>query len=403
MGIIISAYACDPYGGSEDGLGWHYVCMASRRFETHVLTEAHNRENIEKYIVENKMDTANLRFYYIQVVKKMSTVLHSVSGRLAYIEWQYAAARKANEIIAQRDIQFVHHVTWATCVLPIQMYRVKAPLVYGPVGGGERIPGCIHPPMSVRDRLTEGVRVGLMKASLWFPSNRKTVRNAAVVLATTRETKEHLSSHGKANIHVMQSIGIPDNWVFRSRDAEKHREGTFHVMLAGRMLYWKGMDIGIEACKRLIDKGYDIDLTVVGRGRKMQYLQEISSGYSQRIHLIGAVEHEKMLKLYDEADCFVNCSYHDSGCFVILEAMSAGVPVVCLNSGGPGYLTTDDCAIRIQPAEYDTLIDSFADAIVRLMQQESLCRELAENGHKQLEKFRYSRKYDQILELMENC
>lgn len=45
--IFVSAYACEPYKGSEVGVGWNWVLQMSRQFELWVLTRSNNREPIE--------------------------------------------------------------------------------------------------------------------------------------------------------------------------------------------------------------------------------------------------------------------------------------------------------------------------------------------------------------------
>ena len=55
------------------------------------------------------------------------------------------------------------------------------------------------------------------------------------------------------------------------------------------------------------------------------------------------VEHKNdLFKEMKNADCFLFPSYHDSGGFVILEAMSRGVPVIALDLGGPGQIVNNN-------------------------------------------------------------
>lgn len=42
MKILVSAYACDPYRGSEPGVGWTAVCRMARSREVFLLTDIHN-------------------------------------------------------------------------------------------------------------------------------------------------------------------------------------------------------------------------------------------------------------------------------------------------------------------------------------------------------------------------
>lgn len=43
----------------------------------------------------------------------------------------------------------------------------------------------------------------------------------------------------------------------------------------------------------------------------------------------------------------LNSSFHDSGCLVVLEAMAHGLPIICINAGGPGVLTDTTNAFKV--------------------------------------------------------
>ena len=47
MNVLISAYACDPFEGSEPGVGWNWVLLASGVANVWVITRANNRPSIE--------------------------------------------------------------------------------------------------------------------------------------------------------------------------------------------------------------------------------------------------------------------------------------------------------------------------------------------------------------------
>jgi len=49
--ILISAYACEPRSGSEQGTGWSWARAAAIENEVWLLTQHHHREGIEKALV----------------------------------------------------------------------------------------------------------------------------------------------------------------------------------------------------------------------------------------------------------------------------------------------------------------------------------------------------------------
>lgn len=52
--ILVSAYACEPYKGSEQTVGWNIVLELAKNNIVHVITRANNQEPIEKFLKEKK-------------------------------------------------------------------------------------------------------------------------------------------------------------------------------------------------------------------------------------------------------------------------------------------------------------------------------------------------------------
>ena len=59
------------------------------------------------------------------------------------------------------------------------------PFVYGPIGGGERIPQCIDIKMSKRDTFVEWSRNAIADISIHMYVNKKAYKKASLILSTT--------------------------------------------------------------------------------------------------------------------------------------------------------------------------------------------------------------------------
>ncbi|MBM9532177.1 hypothetical protein JWG42_18650, partial [Desulfoprunum benzoelyticum] len=52
--VLISAYACSPYKGSEPGVGWGFVAELAKHHDLWVIVEEEKfRADIERYLDEN--------------------------------------------------------------------------------------------------------------------------------------------------------------------------------------------------------------------------------------------------------------------------------------------------------------------------------------------------------------
>ena len=86
MKIFISAYTCEPYKGSEPGIGWSFVNELSKYHEVHVLTRLNNQESIEQH------NTNNIKFHYYDVPKWLSFWKKGKRGyQTYYYIWQILA------------------------------------------------------------------------------------------------------------------------------------------------------------------------------------------------------------------------------------------------------------------------------------------------------------------------
>jgi glycosyltransferase involved in cell wall biosynthesis len=71
---------------------------------------------------------------------------------------------------------------------------------------------------------------------------------------------------------------------------------------------------------------------------------------------------------------------------VVVEAMSAGKPVVCLDNGGPGMFVTEESGIKIAPTSPDGAVLELSEALERLYQDEDWRRKLGKGARERAEK-----------------
>jgi glycosyltransferase involved in cell wall biosynthesis len=90
--------------------------------------------------------------------------------------------------------------------------------------------------------------------------------------------------------------------------------------------------------------------TIVGSGPERSRLEEDV----KQNNLLGSVEfipqlsQNALFELYRSHDLFLFPSLHDSGGFVVLEALSHGLPVVCLDLGGPKDMVTPNSGVVVK-------------------------------------------------------
>ena len=67
--ILATAYDVNPYKGSESGTGWNFAHQLSLHNHVTLVTRKNNRQEIERYIKENKINRDNLKVEYFDLNK----------------------------------------------------------------------------------------------------------------------------------------------------------------------------------------------------------------------------------------------------------------------------------------------------------------------------------------------
>ena len=89
---------------------------------------------------------------------------------------------------------------------------------------------------------------------------------------------------------------------------------------------------------------------------------------------------ERLPGLYAAADALVFPALRDSGGSALLEAMSKGIPVICLDWGGPGEMVDDQSGVKIPVTTPDETVAAFAEGLARLQRDPHWRTQLGERA-----------------------
>ncbi|WP_379137758.1 glycosyltransferase [Paenibacillus sp. sgz500958] len=114
-------------------------------------------------------------------------------------------------------------------------------------------------------------------------------------------------------------------------DTSSSGEDEISILSIGRLHSQKAFDLAIEACKELVDKGFNIRWSVIGEGDERQKLTELITRY-------GLQEHFRLLGLrsnpypyIEQADLYVQTSRFEGKSIAIDEAKILSKPIVVTN------------------------------------------------------------------------
>jgi len=145
----------------------------------------------------------------------------------------------------------------------------------------------------------------------------------------------------------------------------------------------KGLEYLIEAFKKVIEKIPDAVLIVKAYSSDRAYERKILRKINElnlKSHIIiikSQVPYNDLPKYYAIADVFVLPSVSEALGVVLLEAMASGVPIIATNIGGiTDIITHRFNGLLVKPRDSQGL----AEAILRLLVDEDLRKELIQNG-----------------------
>jgi len=105
----------------------------------------------------------------------------------------------------------------------------------------------------------------------------------------------------------------------------------------GQMILRKGVDLLLLAFDRLIGKGLDARLLLVGREAELpQFLAKVSPATRAKIRYEGFQAPERLPEYFAKSDIFVLPSRHDGWGVVINQALAASLPIITSNAVGAG-------------------------------------------------------------------
>ena len=173
------------------------------------------------------------------------------------------------------------------------------------------------------------------------------LRNEIMWMYEVPEWKVSVAYNG-VNLHHF------DGWL--SPDGVKRRYGIDHmdpmVLFCGRMVYQKGPDLLVEAIPYILRFYPQAKFVFAGDGEMRTHVEWRAHdlGVSHATRFVGFKTGWELIDLYRACDVVCVPSRNEPFGIVVLEAWSAGKPVVVTKSGGPDeYVWHDVNGLKIYP------------------------------------------------------
>ncbi len=188
-----------------------------------------------------------------------------------------------------------------------------------------------------------------------------------------------------------------------SKEEAKKKIGIYGniILSAGRLVPWKGFRMLIKVVPRLSEVSQLFRLVIVGDGPDGKILESMvkNLGLERRIYLVGRKSQEELATYMAAADMFVLNSGYEGFSHQILEAMTAGVPVITTAVGGnKEIIRQGENGFMVKYQDEFNLIE----AIKSLWQSPELQEEFKKEGKKTVERFSSEKMLEETIKVLTN-
>ena len=189
-------------------------------------------------------------------------------------------------------------------------------------------------------------------------------------------------------VDVFAKYGLKAKAIFNFADTAKfefrEREMLKPVFLSNRNFeaHYNVRDV-LRAFQIIQNRYPKAALLVAGFGAQEAELKRLAEDLKlKNIEFVGKVSNDEMARLYEKADVYLNSSLVDNMPLSIIEAFSAGTPVVSYATGGIPYLVENEkTGLLVELNDFKDL----AEKAIFLLENQAAAKEIIRRAKKQSE------------------
>jgi glycosyltransferase involved in cell wall biosynthesis len=395
--ILVSAYALSPVLGSEPGAGWNICSRLAAYHDVTVLARSWNetlwpqdvphREEVGRFMrAAGPFPGLTIHFVASPPLSRLLQPQPLVSLRSpfyfqGYAAWQRAAYREAVRLHRERPFDAAHQLTISTFREPGYLWKLGVPFIWGPIGGGENIPLGYFADFGRHDQVYYALKNLANNVHRWSKWRSRTAAcRAERVFVSSAELHRTIARWGRAP-NMMPEVGTP-NWAGRARCYDGAR--PLRLCWMGLHIGRKALPIALRSLAELKARGLGerVHLTILGSGAETRAWEALCQQLrvQEMATWTGQVPFQRVREELERQDAFVITSLQEGTPNVVMEALAAGLPVICHGVGGMSFAIDESCGFKIPLADRQASTLQFADAISRLVTSPGLLNRLSEGA-----------------------
>ena len=386
MRVLIAAIACRPKGGSEGYVGWSCVNAISMDHEVHVITSGMCQKEIEAELVTHPR-RFKMSFSFVGEPFRWheNRLIARAQSWMQYASWVRKASETARKLCEERHFDILHHITYATWRMGTPLSGLGTPLIFGPVGGGEKFPLSFLQMLSPLAVFFELLR----SASGWLATKNRRVTDsistASLLLANNRETEELFQRLGvlQTKTKIMSQSFLSAERMEQLRCAEKKSDPKEKLIIfaGGNLEGRKGVAIVLRAVSILSHWKVPYEFTYGGKGPELGHLTRLARKLrltDENVNLGQVLTQENYFRELKRAHIYLLPSLREGAPITMMEAMAASCVPVVGKCGGAAMLVNEDCGKLIPITSPSEMAEEIADKLRLLWKNPEALKTLGE-------------------------
>lgn len=156
-------------------------------------------------------------------------------------------------------------------------------------------------------------------------------KKSVSAIAISNDTANYARKVLPPTVQVHQLLNAIDRKRFY---AEVKEQASNRIVMIGSLVDKKNQLLAIQTVENLIQRGMNVQLDLIGDGANRNKLGAYVDSYqlTQQVIFHGNIDYPE--RILNKASVYVHTAKIEAFGLVIVEAMAAGLPVVCTNGGG---------------------------------------------------------------------
>lgn len=255
--------------------------------------------------------------------------------------------------------------------------------------------------------ITKGYFVGTSKKIVEYLTLFYCDKTISELIVPTEKTKELFKEKYKVNRNVyviptgieIEKFYLENNKnlnILEKRNSLGIAKDDFVILFVGRIGTEKNIDLLLNGMDKLIKLSKKNKLLIIGDGPDMGYYKEYvyKRKLGKNVIFTGKVPWDSISEYYLIADIFATASVTETQGLTVIEAMAAGLPVVCINDES----FTGTIMNNVDGIIFNNL-EEYIEAITKLYQDRELLKNLGKKARIDAEKYSSEKFATSVLEV----